>query len=81
MMRDLQKTIGYQFKNLSLLENAALPLSAQGILKKEREQKAAAVLTKLGLGQILHARPSQVTVRQREQVLLAQKILLNGEEQ
>ena len=67
--------------NLSLLENAALPLSAQGILKKEREQKAAAVLTKLGRGQILHARPSQVTVRQREQVLLAQKILLNGEKQ
>ena len=67
--------------NLSLLENAALPLSVRGIPKKEREQKAAAVLTELGLSQILHARPSQVTARQREQVLLAQKILLNGEKQ
>lgn len=67
--------------NLSLLENAALPLSARGIPKKKREQKAAAVLTELGLGQVLHARPSQVTAQQREQVLLAQKILLNGEKQ
>lgn len=70
--------------NLTLLENAALPLTARGIPKKEREQKAAAILNILGVGKVLHAYPSQVTDWQREQVIKTQKMLLlnlmNGEE-
>lgn len=66
--------------DLTLLENAALPLTAKGIPKREREQRAAAILEILGVGKVLHAHPAQVTEWQREQVMKAQKILMNGEE-
>lgn len=65
--------------HLTLLENAALPLSVRGIPRKIREETAADLLTELGLGRVLHARPSQATARQREQVIKAQTILINGE--
>ena len=62
--------------HLTLLENAALPLAAKGIPKKEREAKAAAILKILGVEHVLHAYPAQVTEWQCEQVIKTQKMLL-----
>lgn len=59
-------------EELTLLENAALPLVARGISRRQRERQAAKVLREMGLGRILHAHPSMVTKMQCRLVLYAQ---------
>lgn len=60
---------------LNLLENAALPLACMGMPKRQREDRAREVLVRLGLKNLLHARPDMVTERQRQLVWEVQRIL------
>lgn len=62
-------------EELTLLENAALPLAARGGGRRERNRRAAALLREKGLGQVLHAHPSMVTEQQRQKVFEVQSIL------
>lgn len=64
-------------EELTLIENAALPLAVRGVSRAERNCKAEEILKRLGAGRILHARPSMVTPAQRQMVLDAQTYLLN----
>lgn len=68
-------TAGSLMEELTLLENAMLPLLAQGLSRQESKRHAAKLLRELELGRVLHAHPSMVTQRQIEQVLNAQMIL------
>lgn len=62
-------------EELTLLENAALPLAAAGVGKRERNKRAGKLLKEMGVGRVLHAHPSMVTEWQRQVVLTAQSIL------
>jgi ABC-type lipoprotein export system ATPase subunit len=55
----------------SALENVALPLYYAGIDAKTREQRAAEMLTAVGLGDRLHYRPDQLSGGQRQRVAIA----------
>jgi putative ABC transport system ATP-binding protein len=69
--------IGFVFQSFHLighasaLENVALPLYYAGIGRREREQKAAALLDRVGLGARLHHRPDQLSGGQRQRVAIA----------
>ena len=69
--------IGFVFQSFHLiahasaLENVALPLYYAGVPRKTREQKAAALLERVGLGARLHHRPEQLSGGQRQRVAIA----------
>ena len=61
----------------TVLENVALPLYYAGIARKERDDKARALLERVGLGDRLEHRPSQLSGGQRQRVAIARS-LANG---
>jgi ABC-type lipoprotein export system ATPase subunit len=69
--------IGFVFQSFHLiahasaLENVALPLYYAGVPRKTREEKAAALLVRVGLGARLHHRPEQLSGGQRQRVAIA----------
>src|SRR5262245_19380125 len=69
--------IGFVFQSFHLishasaLENVASPLYYAGMPRKQREQKAAALLERVGLGERLHHRPDQLSGGQRQRVAIA----------
>lgn len=77
------KTIGFVFQGFnllarsSLLDNVALPLVYSGIDKHIRHEKAAQVLNKVGLGNYLNSRPSQISGGQQQRVAIARALVNN----
>lgn len=77
------KTIGFVFQGFnllarsSLLDNVALPLVYSGVDKKTRHEKAAQVLIKVGLGNYLSSRPSQISGGQQQRVAIARALVNN----
>lgn len=75
------KTIGFVFQGFnllarsSLLDNVALPLVYSGIDKHIRHEKAAQVLNKVGLGNYLNSRPSQISGGQQQRVAIARALV------
>jgi ABC-type lipoprotein export system ATPase subunit len=69
--------IGFVFQSFHLiahasaLENVALPLYYAGVSRKTREEQAAALLARVGLGERLHHRPDQLSGGQRQRVAIA----------
>lgn len=91
-MSDLRlKRIGFVFQSFHLLprqsalENVALPLSYAGVKKKERKERAAAALERVGLGERVNFKPTQLSGGQKQRVAIARamvnspKILLADE--
>lgn len=91
-MSDLRlKQIGFVFQSFHLmprqsaLENVALPLSYAGVKKKERKERAAVALERVGLGDRVNFRPTQLSGGQKQRVAIARamvnspKILLADE--
>ena len=83
-MSDLRlKQIGFVFQSFHLmprqsaLENVALPLSYAGIKKKERRERAAAALTRVGLGDRLDFKPTQLSGGQKQRVAIARAMVNN----
>lgn len=77
-MSDLRlRRIGFVFQSFHLLprqsalENVALPLSYAGIKKKERRQRAAAALERVGLGERVDFKPTQLSGGQKQRVAIA----------
>ena len=76
-----RKNLGFVFQQYNLLpaltaaENAAVPLLAAGVPRKQAVSRAADLLAELGLGQRLHALPKQLSGGQQQRVALARALV------
>lgn len=74
------REIGFIFQSFNLIpgltavENAALPLIYRGIPKLQRRERALAALEKVGLGNRVMHRPSQMSGGQQQRVAIARAI-------
>lgn len=75
--------IGFVFQQFNLLprltawENVAMPLIYAGIGKKEREERAREMLTKVGLGDRAHHKPNEISGGQSQRVAIARALINN----
>jgi putative ABC transport system ATP-binding protein len=75
------RSIGFVFQSYNLLprtsalENVAAPLMYQGVPKKERLQRAKAVLERLGLGDRFGHVPSELSGGQQQRVGIARALV------
>jgi putative ABC transport system ATP-binding protein len=78
-----RKNLGFVFQQFNLLpsltaaENAAVPLLAAGVKKKEAVDRASALLDHLGLGNRSRAFPNQLSGGQQQRVALARALVHN----
>jgi ABC-type sugar transport system ATPase subunit len=63
------------YPHLSVLDNIAFPLEAQGVGKAARRAQAARVAESVQLGELLHRKPAQLSGGQRQRVALARAII------
>lgn len=77
------KEIGFVFQQFNLLprltaaENVALPLIYSGINKKERIERAEAVLEKVKLEDRIHHKPNELSGGQNQRVAIARALINN----
>src|SRR5215470_5025924 len=76
-----RENLGFVFQQYNLLpaltavENAAVPLLAAGMRRREALERASTVLSRLGLGSRLEAHPSQLSGGQQQRVALARAVV------
>ncbi|MGZ5244742.1 MAG: ABC transporter ATP-binding protein [Bacteroidia bacterium] len=77
------KEIGFVFQTFNLIprmtaqENVALPLVYAGIPKKERMERSANIMAKVGLGDRMHHQPNELSGGQRQRVAIARALVNN----
>ncbi|MAI23989.1 MAG: macrolide ABC transporter ATP-binding protein [Crocinitomicaceae bacterium] len=75
--------LGFVFQSFNLisyktaLENVALPLYYQGVPRKERQARALAFLTKVGLADWAEHLPNQMSGGQKQRVAIARALIAN----
>lgn len=62
-------------KRISVLENVILPAIYSGVKKKEREQRAIDLLTKVGLAEQINKKPNQLSGGQQQRVAIARALM------
>ena len=78
-------SIGFVFQSYNLiphqsvLQNVELALTLSGVSKRERRQRAKAVLEQVGLGDQLKKKPSQMSGGQMQRVAIARALVNNPE--
>lgn len=76
-------SIGFVFQSYNLiphqsvLANVEMALTLAGISKKERKERAIAVLKKVGLGDHIHKKPNQMSGGQMQRVAIARALINN----
>ncbi len=74
------QTIGFVFQSFNLLprltalENVELPMIYGGVLPKERKERAAELMERVGLGQRMGHRPTQLSGGQQQRVAIARAL-------
>lgn len=74
------QNIGFIFQNFNLigridaLQNVAMPMMYAGVDKKEREERAAELLTMMGMGDRLHHNPNELSGGQKQRVAIARSL-------
>lgn len=72
--------IGYIFQTynlievLSALQNVTLPMIFQGVEEADARQRAAAILTRVGLGERMHHKPFELSGGQQQRVAIARAL-------
>ncbi len=72
--------IGYIFQTFNLipiltaLDNVMLPMVFAGLSRREREERAKALLERVGLGDRLHHRPNELSGGQQQRVAIARAL-------
>jgi putative ABC transport system ATP-binding protein len=84
LLADVRNTeIGFVFQQFNLLprltalENVALPLIYAGVNKKDREERAQAMLNKVGLSERSHHKPNELSGGQSQRVAIARALINN----
>ena len=81
LIRQLRQHVGFVFQNFQLLarqsamENGCLPLTYAGVPKKERRERAAIALERVGLGDRMDFKPTQLSGGQKQRVAIARAIV------
>ncbi len=77
------RRVGFVFQNFNLLphisaqENVELPMLFGGISPKERRERAAEMLTRVGLGDRLEHKPTELSGGQMQRVAIARALAMN----
>ena len=74
------KNIGFIFQNFNLigrmdaLQNVAMPMMYAGAERKERDERAAELLDRMGMGDRLHHNPNELSGGQKQRVAIARSL-------
>src|SRR5262249_48074464 len=77
------RRVGFVFQNFNLLphitalENVEMPMLFGGMRPKERRQRAAEVLTRVGLGDRVDHKPTELSGGQMQRVAIAPALAMN----
>ncbi len=77
------RRVGFVFQNFNLLphisaaENVELPMLFGGISPKERRERAAELLTRVGLGDRVDHKPTELSGGQMQRVAIARALAMN----